>query len=49
VRQTPIVLEVLDVLYHLGKFGEALISPAAGAAKNVEFFTGSIARSAKRR
>jgi len=38
---------VLEVLYHNAKFGGARISPAAGAAKNVEFFvTGSIARSA---
>ena len=29
---------VLDVLYHHAKFGGARISPAAGAAKNVEFF-----------
>ena len=29
---------VLEVLYHHAKFGEARISPAAGAAKNVEFF-----------
>jgi len=29
---------VLEVLYHRAKFGEAQISPAAGAAKNVEFF-----------
>jgi len=29
---------VLEVLYHRGKFGGARISPAAGAAKNVEFF-----------
>jgi len=29
---------VLKVLYHHAKFGEAWISPAAGAAKNVEFF-----------
>jgi len=28
---------VLEVLYHHGKFGGARISPAAGAAKNVEF------------
>jgi len=44
------VLEVLyHHLYHHAKFGEAQISPAAGAAENVEFFTGSIARSASRR
>jgi len=29
---------VLEVLYHHVKFGGARISPAAGAAKNVEFF-----------
>ena len=29
---------MLEVLYHLAKFGEARISPAAGATKNVEFF-----------
>jgi len=29
---------VLEVLYHHTKFGGARISPAAGAAKNVEFF-----------
>jgi len=45
---------VLEVLYQCGKFGGARISPAAGAAKNVEFFvclfvTGGIARSASRR
>jgi len=28
---------VLEVLYHDAKFGGARISPAAGAAKNVEF------------
>ena len=28
---------VLEVLYHLAKFGGARISPAAGVAKNVEF------------
>ena len=27
-----------EVLYHHAKFGEARISPAAGVAKNVEFF-----------
>jgi len=42
---------VLEVLYHRAKFGGARISPAAGAAKNVEVFfvTGSTARSASRR
>jgi len=29
---------VLEVLYHRAKFRGARISPAAGAAKNVEFF-----------
>ena len=29
---------MLEVLYHRAKFGRARISPAAGAAKNVEFF-----------
>jgi len=29
---------VLEVLYHHAKFGWARISPAAGVAKNVEFF-----------
>jgi len=29
---------VLEVLYHYAKFGGARISPAAGVAKNVEFF-----------
>jgi len=29
---------VLEVLYHHAKFGGARISPAAGTAKNVEFF-----------
>jgi len=29
---------VLEVLYHHTKFGGARISPAAGVAKNVEFF-----------
>jgi len=29
---------VLEVLYHHAKFGGDLISPAAGVAKNVEFF-----------
>jgi len=41
---------VVKVLYHHAKFGGARISPAAGVAKNVEFFvTDSIARSATRR
>jgi len=30
---------VLKVLYHRGKFGGAEISPAAGAAKDVEFLS----------
>ena len=29
---------MLEVLYHRAKFGGARISPAAGAAENVEFF-----------
>ena len=29
---------MLELLYHHAKFGEARISPAAGVAKNVEFF-----------
>jgi len=29
---------VLEVLYHHIKFGGARVSPAAGVAKNVEFF-----------
>jgi len=29
---------VLEVLYHPAKFGGDRISPAAGVAKNVEFF-----------
>ena len=29
---------MLEVLYHCAKFGWARISPAAGVAKNVEFF-----------
>jgi len=29
---------MLEVLYHHAKYGGALISPAAGVAKNVEFF-----------
>ena len=40
---------MLEVLYHHAKFGGARISPATGVAKNIEFFTGSIARSASRR
>ena len=30
---------MLEVLYHHAKIGGARISPAAGAAKNVEFFS----------
>jgi len=33
---------VLEVLYHHAKFGGAQISPAAGVAKNVEFFCLSV-------
>jgi len=46
---------VLEVFYNHAKFGWARISPAAGAAKNVELFfvclfvTGSIVRSTMRR
>ena len=29
---------MLEVLYHHAKFGGVQISPAAGAAKNVDFF-----------
>jgi len=41
MRRTPTVLDAKNVLlflYHHAKFGGARISPAAGAAKNVEFF-----------
>ena len=31
---------MLEVLYHHAKFDGARISPAAGVAKNVEFFVG---------
>jgi len=31
-------MNVLEVLYHRAQFGRADISPATGAAKNVEFF-----------
>ena len=37
---------VLRVLYHYAKFGGAPISPAAGAAKNFEFFVGLSVRHA---
>ena len=30
---------MLEVVYHHAKFGGARISPAAGVAKNVEFFS----------
>jgi len=33
---------VLEVLYHRAKFGGARISPAAGVAKNVEYFRLSV-------
>ena len=33
---------MLEVLYHRAKFGGARISPAAGVAKNVEFFCLSV-------
>jgi len=33
---------VLEVLYHRAKFGGARISPAAGAAKNIELFCLSV-------
>jgi len=41
MRQTPKVFEVQERvrgLYRPAKFGRARISPADGAAKNVEFF-----------
>jgi len=44
MRQTPKSFRgartknMLEVLYHHAKFGGARISPAAGVAKNVEFF-----------
>ena len=42
MRETPRrfrgVTTLPEVLYHHAKFGGARISPAAGAAKNVEFF-----------
>ena len=42
MRRTPNVLEAQerarDPVYHRAKFGGARISPAAGAAINVEFF-----------
>jgi len=39
---------VLEVLYHHSKFGGARISPAAGAAKNVEFFCLSVRHALER-
>ena len=33
---------MLEVLYHHAEFGGARISPAAGVAKNVEFFCLSV-------
>ena len=33
---------MLEVFYHRAKFGGARISPAAGVAKNVEFFCLSV-------
>ena len=33
---------MLEVLYHHAKFGGARVSPAAGVAKNVEFFCLSV-------
>jgi len=33
---------MLQVLYHHAKFGLARISPAAGAAKNVEFLPAAL-------
>ena len=33
---------MLEVLYHHAKFGGARFSPAAGVAKNVEFFCLSV-------
>jgi len=33
---------VLEVLYHRAKFGGTRISPAAGVAKNLEFFCLSV-------
>jgi len=42
MRLTP-KKNMLEVLYHCTKFGAARILPAAGAAKNVQFF-GPIAK-----
>jgi len=39
---------VLDVYYHLAKFGGARISPAAGAAKKVGFFCLSVCHAFER-
>ena len=38
---------MLEVLYHHAKFDGARISPAAGAAKNVEFFGLSVCLSVR--
>ena len=38
---------MLEVLYHHAKFGGARISPAAGVAKNVEFFLPAALREAQ--
>ena len=38
---------MLEVLYHHAKFGGARISPAAGVAKNVEFFLPAALRAAQ--
>ena len=41
MHQTPKVFEMqerVEVLYHHAKFGGARISPAAGVARNDEFF-----------
>ena len=39
---------MLEVLYHHAKFDGAQISPAAGAAKNVEFFCLSVCHAFER-
>ena len=38
---------MLEVLYHRAKFGGARTSPAARAAKNVEFFCLSVCMSVR--
>jgi len=38
---------VLEVIYHCAKFRGARISPAAGVAKNVEFFSLSVCLSVR--